>query len=256
MRCGEYAGDDRMEKQRLDKIVSGQLNISRTDVKKMVSLGQVVVNGVPARSPADKADPQQDEIMAGGVAISYKKHIYLMLNKPEGVVSATRDGKSKTVLDLVPQSMWRKGLFPAGRLDKDTVGFVLITDDGELAHRMLAPKSHVPKTYHAVLDGGIGANEISALEDGIDIGGGDVCGRARVRVLQEGANPTVEVIISEGMYHQIKRMFAAVGRRVLHLKRVKIGALPLDERLPEGGCKEIINKDVEKLLTREISEKS
>lgn len=241
-----------MEKQRIDKILSGQMNLSRGEVKKMIAMGQVVVNGVPVRSPAEKADPLSDEIKASGEMISYKEHIYIMLNKPAGVVSATRDNKTKTVLDLVPPALWRRDLFPAGRLDKDTVGFVLITDDGALAHRMLAPKSHVPKTYLAVIDKPVGSAEIQRLENGIDIGSGEVCKKASVTVVKEGAQPTVEVVISEGMYHQIKRMFEAVGCKVIHLKRIKIGALPLDESLPEGACKEIINKDVEKLLTRDF----
>ncbi len=239
-----------MSMQRLDKLIAGQLNLTRADAKKLIVSGRVTVNDIVVRQAEHKADPDTDLLAANNTQLTYKKTIYLMLNKPAGVVSATRDGRQKTVLDLVPAPLARKGLFPAGRLDKDTVGFVLLTDDGALAHRMLSPKSHVPKTYLATLDALPDEEGLRRLTQGVDISD-TVCRPARVRTVQSDRPNTVEVIITEGMYHQIKRMFAAVGSQVLYLKRIAIGALPLDENLREGECKEIFHKDVEKLLTRE-----
>lgn len=239
-----------MPSERLDKLIAGQLNLSRNDAKKLIASGKVTLDGVIVRAPEQKADPSAAQIAVGGTPLLYKPFIYIMLNKPAGVVSATRDTKQKTVLDLIPAPLARKGLFPAGRLDKDTVGFVLITDDGELAHRMLSPKNHVPKTYLASLDALLDEEGFARLEQGIDLGDGTICKPARVRVVEADRPNTVEIIITQGMYHQIKRMFTAVGRQVLHLKRTAIGALALDESLREGECKEIFHKDVEKLLTR------
>ncbi len=238
-----------MPLQRIDKVIAGQLNMSRADAKRLITGGKVTADGAVARVPEQKVDPAHACITVNGALLAYKPNIYIMLNKPVGVVSATRDTKQKTVLDLVPAPLARKGLFPAGRLDKDTVGFVLITDDGALAHRMLSPKSHVPKTYLAALDSLPDEQGMNRLMRGIDLGDGTLCRPARLRVVEAEQPNTVEIIITEGMYHQIKRMFAASDRQVLHLKRVAIGALPLDETLPEGQCKEIFHKDVEKLLT-------
>ncbi|MFA9379581.1 MAG: pseudouridine synthase [Acetanaerobacterium sp.] len=241
-----------MQQQRLDKMLAGQLNLSRGDAKKLIAGGAVHVDGVLVRTADCKIDPAAQQITVSGSPLAYRQHIYIMLNKPVGVVSASRDARQKTVLDLIPPQLARKGLFPAGRLDKDTTGFVLITDDGALAHRMLSPRSHVPKTYQAVLDDLPGEEELDRLSQGVDIGHGVICRPARVRVLADGQPNLVEIIITEGMYHQVKRMFEAVGGQVLQLKRVKIGGLSLDEKLCEGGCKEIIHKDVEKLLTRDF----
>lgn len=240
-----------MPMQRLDKLIAGQRNLSRADAKKLIVSGRVTVNDAVVREPEYKVNPDMDRLAVNNAELKYKQLIYLMLNKPAGVVSATRDGRQKTVLDLVPAPLARKGLFPAGRLDKDTVGFVLLTDDGALAHRMLSPKNHVPKTYLCALDVLPDEEGLLRLTQGIDLGD-TVCRPARVRMVQTERPNSVEIIITEGMYHQIKRMFAAVGCQVVYLKRIAIGALPLDEDLPEGECKEIFHKDVEKLLTREI----
>ncbi len=240
-----------MAAQRLDKLISGQRIISRADAKKLITGGHIMVNGVLCRIPDTKVDPDTEEITADGEPLCYKKHLYLMLNKPAGVVSAARDARVKTVLDLVPEPLRRKGLFPAGRLDKDTVGFVLITDDGDFAHRLLSPGRHVPKTYHALLSELPDEPALERLREGIELADGSVCRPARVSILS-ASPPVAELVITEGMYHQVKRMFAAAGNRVLQLKRVKIGALWLDDSLPEGMCKEILNKDVEKLLVRDL----
>lgn len=241
-----------MALQRIDKLIAEQTGISRGDAKKRIAAGRVLVNGVIVCRPEHKADPVLESIAVDGRPLLYREHLYIMLNKPEGVVSATRDASQTTVLDLVPKALARKGLFPAGRLDKDTVGFVLLTDDGALAHNMLSPKHHVPKTYLATLDALPDEQGLGSLERGVTLSDGTVCRPARVRVAPEHGPAVVEIIITEGMYHQIKRMLAAVGRQVLRLERVAIGALALDPALAPGECKEIFNKDVEKLLTHEI----
>ena len=171
-----------------------------------------------------------------------------MMNKPQGVVCSTRDGESKTVLELVPPEMFREGLFPAGRLDKDTEGFVLLTDDGALAHRMLSPKTHVPKTYFVRLRDPWQENYAQAFAEGMTIDGGEKCLPAEFSA--SGNCPDeCTVVLHEGKYHQVKRMFEKLGNKVVFLKRIKIGELPLDPDLPLGSCLEIMHKDVERLLT-------
>ena len=232
-------------KIRIDKFLSTQAIATRSQAKEMLRAGRVLVNGTPVKAADLKVDP--DEIRVDGRVYGYQEHLYLMLNKPQGVVSATDDKVHRTVLDLVPPELRRRGLFPAGRLDRDTVGFVLITDDGEFAHNILSPRHHVPKTYEAGLDGPIGENELSVLAQGVVLGDGTKCRPAELTVLQYGERPLIQIVIVEGRYHQIKRMFAAVGRRVLTLKRTKIGGLALDPSLKEGDCIAISPSNLEKI---------
>lgn len=234
-------------KIRIDKFLSTQAIATRSQAKEMLRAGRVLVNGTPVKAAEFKVDPQGDEIRVDGRVYGYQEHLYLMLNKPQGVVSATDDKVHRTVLDLVPPELRRRGLFPAGRLDRDTVGFVLITDDGEFAHNILSPRHHVPKTYEAGLDGPIGENELSVLAQGVVLGDGTKCRPAELTVLRAGEQPLVQIVIVEGRYHQIKRMFAAVGRRVLTLKRTKIGGLALDPALKEGDCIAISPSNLEKI---------
>lgn len=234
-------------KIRIDKFLSTQAIATRSQAKEMLRAGRVLVNGTPVKAAEFKVDPQGDEIRVDGRVYGYQEHLYLMLNKPQGVVSATDDKVHRTVLDLVPPALRRRGLFPAGRLDRDTVGFVLITDDGEFAHNILSPRHHVPKTYEAGLDGPIGENELSVLAQGVVLGDGTKCRPAELTVLRAGEQPLVEIVIVEGRYHQIKRMFAAVGRKVLTLKRTKIGGLALDPSLKEGDCIAISPSNLEKI---------
>lgn len=225
-----------MKPQRLDKLLASQSTDSRSEVKEWIRKGLVRVNGVVELRAERKVVPETDTVEVAGERVDTSEHCYLMLDKPKGVVSATR-GSGRTVVDLVPPEYLRKGLFPAGRLDKDTTGFVLITDDGAFAHRILSPKNHIPKTYIATLDGPVNAEIIEGFESGFAIGGGDECRPARLTVLETGERELVRVVLTEGMYHQIKRMFAQFGRTVLELRRVRMGALPLDETLGEGGCR-------------------
>ena len=206
----------------------------------------MTVNGETVKKSELKINPETDTVKVNNEEITYKKHIYIMLNKPQGVVCSTRDGLSPTVLSLVPEGLMRRGLFPAGRLDKDTEGFVLITDDGELAHRMLSPKSHVPKVYFVRLRDEYDDSYKSKFKEGITLSGGEKCLPAEFYP-KESADECI-VILHEGMFHQVKKMFEALGNKVIYLKRIQIGGLKLDESLALGECREIVHKNVEKLL--------
>ena len=230
--------------ERIDKIIASQGQYSRSEVKKLVKDGRITLDGKTVKSSDVKADPDQNDIAIDGKSIGYKKHLYIMLNKPQGVVSATEDTDHKTVIDLVPKELKRDGLFPAGRLDSDTVGFVLITDDGDFAHKILSPKNHIMKTYHATLQRELTQDDIDAFKKGIELKDGTLCLEAEVSPI-DSDKPMAERKICEGKYHQVKRMFAALGNKVLFLKRVKMGKLSLDENLPEGQCREITPHELE-----------
>lgn len=241
------------EKMRLDRLVASQYaDISRADVKKLCLKKKITVNGkLMPRSDA-KVDTD-DEIYVDGVRLVYKKHIYIMLNKPAGVICSTAEGEGRTVLDLVPAELMRDGLFPAGRLDKDTEGFVLLTDDGGLSHRMLSPKTHVPKTYFVRLEKPWEESYGNIMAEGMMIDGlhpGDEeekCLPAQFLGSDENVCECT-LIIHEGKFHQVKRMFEKLGNRVVYLRRTAIGEMPLDRDLALGECLEILHKDVEKLL--------
>lgn len=230
--------------ERLDKIISSQGQYSRSEVKKLVKQGRITLDGVAVKSSDVKVDPQKCDIKIDGESFGYKKHIYIMLNKPQGVISATDDKTQTTVIDLVPLEMKRANLFPAGRLDGDTTGFVLITDDGDFAHRILSPKNHIMKTYHALLQREITEEDIEAFKNGVTLGDGTVCLEAEIHSITTDIGPMAEVKICEGKYHQVKRMFAALGNKVLSLRRVKMGELTLDESLAEGECREITQQEL------------
>lgn len=233
-----------MPKERLDKLLAAQGMLSRKEVKTLITKGLVTVEGAVVRTPDYKVDPAQDTVTVEGKEMRLQKHIYLMLHKPQGVVSATEDKNLPTVVELVPPHLLRKGLFPAGRLDKDTEGFVLLTDDGAFAHRILAPKNHLPKRYLVHLDRTIAPDVAEAFSQGVELDGGDKCSPAQLNILENGPEPVVEVIIHEGMYHQIKRMFLRFGYTVIYLKRLQIGGLPLDPSLPMGDCRELTPEEL------------
>lgn len=242
--------------ERLDKLIAGQGMLSRKDVHKIVAKGQVCLNGTIVRDPGVKVNLQQDTVTVSGKQLQLSEFVYIMLNKPRGVVCATRDGISQTVLELIPPALRRRGLFPAGRLDKDTEGFVLLTDDGALAHRMLSPKSHVPKTYIAYLDKPCDAQAVKAFARGILLpperaGEGHVqCLPAKLSI--ESADARIaHVVLCQGIYHQVKRMFAACGLTVESLRRVRIGALDLDAALALGQCRALDMYETSLLLRDE-----
>ncbi|MFU0831971.1 MAG: Pseudouridine synthase [Oscillospiraceae bacterium] len=228
-----------MSVERLDKILSSQNLGSRKEVGALIRAGRAAVNGVTARHPAQKADPESDVITIDGKILNFKKNIYLMLNKPAGVLSASRDPHARTVVDLLPPELRRRGIFPAGRLDKDTRGLLILTDDGDFAHRMLSPKSHVTKWYEAVLESPVSKEDILMFRQGVKLSDGMTCLPAELSVLQDGKHPMALIGLHEGKFHQVKRMFAARGNRVLSLRRVRIGGLSLDSGLAEGAVREL-----------------
>lgn len=225
--------------ERLDKILASQGALSRKEVKDMIKKGRIQLNGTVVKDSSVKVDENKDTVSVDGVVLVLKKHIYIMLNKPQGVVSASDSEKDETVVDLVPEELYRKGLFPAGRLDKDTTGFVLITDDGDFAHRILSPKNHIFKTYIAGLEHSLSDDDIKSLENGITLGDGTVLKEAKIEIIKDGDKPFVKIMICEGKYHQVKRMFAATGNKVVSLHRSKMGGLELDKSLEPGECREI-----------------
>ena len=238
-----------MKKERLDKLIASQGLLSRNDVKSMVKKGDVSVNGVVVKDTSLKVS-YEDDIKIKGESLSQTEYVYIMLNKPQGVVSASEDKRDKTVVDILPDELKRKNLFPAGRLDKDTTGFSLITDDGDFAHRILSPARHVDKTYIAKVSDKIDfENAKKAFSDGVVLGDGTVLLSAQLELIDEGEHQVFKVVIKEGKYHQIKRMFASLGTSVIDLKRIAIGGLFLDSALQEGEAR-VITEDELKLIEK------
>ena len=233
--------------ERIDKIISSQTNYSRKDVKKLILQKKISVNGKVAKKPEQKVNEQQDEIYIDGNKLEIKKYIYLILNKPKGYISATEDRTAKTVLDLVPEKYMRRGLFPAGRLDKDTTGMMIITDDGEFAHNILAPRKHIEKTYRVQIDIDITEEMKEKFKQGIVLKD-HVCCPATIVV--ENKN-TALITITEGKYHQIKRMFGCFGAKVVRLHRISMGGLQLPSDLREGQCRELTAEELEKVSKRD-----
>ncbi len=233
--------------ERLDKILASQGTLSRRDVKEIVKKGRITVNGVVAKKSDIKIDIDNDTVTLDGEILSLKEHIYIMLNKPQGIVSASESDTDETVVDLVPDELYRKGLFPAGRLDKDTTGFVLITDDGDFAHKILSPKNHIFKTYLATLEHSLSQSDIQMLENGITLADGTTLKEAKVEIIEDSEHPLVQIMICEGKYHQVKRMFAAAGNKVIALHRSKMGNLELDKDLKAGECREITPQELKML---------
>ncbi len=218
--------------ERIDKVLSSRTMLSRKEIKELIKKKRISVNGETVTDSSLKFE-EGSEISIDGKVMSLPEHVYIMMNKPAGVVCATQDSRDETVIDLLPDDMRRPGLFPAGRLDKDSEGFVLITDDGEFAHRILSPKNHISKTYIVTLEKELTGEDISVLENGAVLKDGTVCEAAKARMLDAEA-PTAEIIICEGKYHQVKRMIASLDNRVIYLKRVRMGGLSLDESLENG----------------------
>ncbi len=219
--------------ERLDKIICSQTMQSRRETDGLIRRGQVTVNGAVCRDPKRKIDPEAEVITVAGKPLTFSRFVYYMLNKPAGILCVSRDPKAKTVVDLLKPEDRRRDIFPAGRLDKDTHGLVILTNDGDLAHRILSPKNRIWKRYCAVLDGPIGEKEIAAFKKGVTLADGTPCLPAELTVLEGGEKPLVEITICEGKFHQIKRMFGTVDRGVDWLKRYSIGGLQLDEELGE-----------------------
>ena len=241
---------------RLDKYLCETGFGTRSQVKDLLKKGQVMVNGEVVKKPELKINETTDQILCQGKKASYQKNIYLMLHKPTGVVSATEDNREKTVLDLVRPEDRKNGLFPVGRLDKDTEGLLLLTDDGELAHRLLSPKKHVDKTYYAKIDGQVTKEHIEQFREGLDIGDEKKTLPAVLTILLSGPVSEIEITIHEGRFHQIKRMFEAVGCKVTYLKRLSMGSLVLDETLPLGEYQSLTEAELEGLTKQRGTDKN
>lgn len=227
---------------RLDKLLAHAGFGTRSEIKLAVKRGAVTVNGRTVKDSGCQVDSERDDIAVDGERAVYREFVYLMLNKPPGVVSATEDNRDRTVIDLVADEYGHMELFPVGRLDKDTEGLLLLTNDGKLAHRLLSPKKHVPKTYYAEVEGKVGDDDARAFAAGVALDDGYVTMPARLRVLDV---PTasglshVELTIMEGKFHQVKRMFQAVGKKVVYLRRIAMGPLQLDRELALGTYREL-----------------
>ena len=223
-----------MEKQRLDRVLASTGKWSRREAKLLVKQGRVLVNGSPAASVEEKWDPTAAEITVDGEDIGYRRSTWLMMHKPAGVLSATEDGRGETVLDLLPPELRRLGLFPVGRLDKDTEGLLLLTDDGKTAHDLLSPRHHVDKVYYARTEGCLTEEDCAAFRAGMTLGDGLQCLPAELEILSAGTESEALVTLREGKFHQVKRMLSARGKPVTYLRRVRMGNLPLDPALRPG----------------------
>lgn len=232
--------------QRIDKIISDHTYYTRKEIKKMISQGAVFADGEEVKRPESKYDENSVSLTINGKEIEIKKHLYLLLNKPKGYVSATEDGSQKTVLDLIPTEYKYRDLFPAGRLDKDTTGLMLITDDGEFAHNILSPRKHVPKEYEVTLDIPVTLAMVEEFRNGVNLSDGE-CKTADLEITGEC---TAKVTITEGRYHQIKRMFGCFGAKVLELNRIRMGNLYLPKELKLGEVKEATQDELQKIQER------
>lgn len=226
---------------RLDKFLCELNQGTRSQVKSLIRQGLVTVNGVVIKSPEYKVEENKDCVVLRGAPLQYQRFQYFMLNKPKGVVSATQDNTARTVLDLLSPQDRQEDLFPVGRLDKDTEGLLLVTNDGELAHRLLSPKRHVDKTYLVGVERPLLEKAVEALEQGVDIGEKRLTAPAQVRILKE---KELLITIHEGKFHQVKRMLQAVDNQVIFLKRISFGGLFLDESLEPGAYRALTEQEV------------
>ena len=232
------------KKQRIDKILSNMGYGTRKEVKELISGGLVEIDGIVVKEPGQQVTADSQEIKVGGRKLLYKDFIYIMMNKPQGVISATVDSREKTVIDLLPDECKAFKPFPVGRLDKDTEGLLLLTNDGQMAHRLLSPKKHVPKTYIAKVAGRVSQEDAEAFGKGVILEDGYKTMASKLQILVRGSISHVEVTIYEGKYHQVKRMFQAVGKEVIFLKRISMGELKLDETLEPGEYRELNEEEL------------
>ena len=240
--------------ERLDKLIASTGRWSRKEAKEWIRSGRVLLNGQAVRDPAAKADPDAAEIRVNGEALDLRRFVWLMLNKPAGYLSATEDGRGAVVLDLLPPELRKLGLFPVGRLDKDSEGLLLLTNDGAAAHRLLSPKYHVEKVYRVRVSGELTAEDAAALSSGMELKDGTRCLPAELEILSIAENAentalesTALVTLREGKYHQVRRMLGQRGHPVLYLERVRMGNLPLDASLKRGSFRFLTDSEVESL---------
>lgn len=231
--------------ERIDKLLSSTGRWSRREVKQLIREGRELVDGVPAAAPEQKLDPASSCLQVDGEEVVIRTYTYVMMNKPAGVLSATEDPRQRTVLDLLPPAFRRQGLFPVGRLDKDSEGLLLLSNDGALAHRLLSPKHHVDKVYYIRTDRPLTPEDQAAFSQGITLADGTVCLPAGLELL--GAGDEALVTLHEGKFHQIKRMTASRGAAVCRLKRISMGTLVLDESLKPGEFRLLSGQEVSKI---------
>lgn len=232
---------------RLDKYLSNNNFVSRTDCKKAAKAGLIKVNGIVVKDTSVKVNEEADIIEYNGVVVNYNKFTYLMLNKPVGYISSTDDPKKKTVLELFPENYRSMGLFPCGRLDIDTTGLLILTNDGQLAHRLLSPKHHVYKTYYFECSPNLTDKMVRQLETGVDIGEKEITKPAILCPDEKMSSGTIA--ITEGKFHQIKRMFEQVGSKITRLKRIKFAEIDLDDSLKDGEWRHLTDEEVEILTS-------
>ena len=234
---------------RLDKYLADMGCGTRQEVKKLIRSGQVSVDGAVVKKPETKVEQTVQEVCLNGEKVGYESFEYYMLNKPAGVISATEDRSCQTVVDLIKEKK-RKDLFPVGRLDKDTEGLLLITNDGELAHRLLSPKKHVDKCYFARVSGKVTEDDVRSFENGVNIGSleqPEITMPGKLEIITSDEISQILLTIQEGKFHQVKRMFQAVGKEVIYLKRLRMGTLVLDENLSIGEYRPLTKEELEKL---------
>ncbi|WP_127496538.1 pseudouridine synthase [Paenibacillus glycanilyticus] len=237
------------KKMRIDKLLSHTGYGTRSEIKKLVKQGKVTVAGKVVKDSGQLVDPELDEVSFDGERVMYREVIYLMMNKPPGVISATEDRRERTVIDLLEPEDQVMDPFPVGRLDKDTVGLLLLTNDGQLAHELLSPRKHVPKTYEAVVHGDVGEEDQTQFKAGVTLDDGYVTMPSDLKILKKdggegGVTSVISLTIMEGKFHQVKRMFEAVGKKVVYLKRVSMGPLELDADLEEGTYRELTDEEI------------
>ena len=233
--------------ERLDKVLAGTGRWSRREVKELVRQGRVRVDGQTARTAEEKVDPEASAITVDGQPVETERFTYVMLHKPAGVLSATEDTHQQTVLDLLPPELRRRSLSPVGRLDKDTEGLLLLTNEGGLAHDLLSPRHHVEKVYYARVAGRLTEEDCRAFASGMTLDDGLVCQSAGLEILSAGEESEAHVTLREGKFHQVKRMLAFRGKPVLYLERVRMGNLPLDPSLSRGDYRFLTPEELESL---------
>ena len=238
------------KKMRVDKLLSNVGVASRAELKKYCKQGLISVNGKVINNPGVQVDSENDDVRFNGEKIVYREFVYIMLNKPDGYISATYDKYDPIVLDLIDQSYLVFEPFPVGRLDKDTEGLLVLTNDGQLAHRVLSPKKHVPKTYYAKIQGKVTEEDILAFEKGVILDDGYETMPSHLKILKSDDMSEIELTIHEGKFHQVKRMFESVGKKVVYLKRLSMGKLKLDESLKLGEYRELTEEEVKLIEER------
>lgn len=239
------------KKERVDKVLANLGYGSRKEIKKMCKDGEVKIDGQMIKDSSYKFDPEISEISISDQEVMYRDYIYLMMNKPQGVISATYDNMHETVIDIIADEFRALEPFPVGRLDKDTEGLMLISNDGKLSYRLLSPKRKIPKTYYAEVDGVVTEEDAKAFKEGVCIISDDEEYQtlpAELKIIESGQVSKIELTIVEGKFHQVKRMFLAVDKEVIYLKRVRIGSLKLDEDLELGEYRELTKEELDELI--------